>query len=65
MEKRYICFICYSYHPEMKGVSEEEFNAGNNICKEEKCKRKGEPLEPALYCEKCDKMFPFSSEHEH
>jgi len=65
MEKRYICFICYPYHPEMKGVSEEEFNSGNNVCREEKCTRKEEKLEPAIHCEKCDKMYPLSSEHHH
>ena len=64
-EKRYVCFVCYSYHPEMKGVSEEEFNAGNNVCKEEKCKRKGQYLDTAIYCEKCNKLFPPDSNHKH
>ena len=27
MQKRYICFTCYGFHPEMKGVSQEEFDA--------------------------------------
>ena len=40
MERRYLCLTCYTFHPEMKGVSEEEFKAGNNICKEEKCAHK-------------------------
>ncbi len=64
-EKRYVCFTCYKYHPEMRGGSEEEFNSGNNVCKEEKCKRKGEMLEAAIYCEKCDKIFSFEQKHNH
>ena len=65
MKKCYVCFVCYSFHPEMKGVSEEEFNNGNNVCKEEKCKRKSEPLEAAVYCERSNKMFRFEVNKEH
>ncbi len=31
---RYICFTCYKFHPEMKGVSQVEFKHGNNVCNE-------------------------------
>ncbi len=56
-QKRYICFQCYGFHPEMRGVSEEEFLAGDNVCKEEKCLRKGQTLESAFYRGEEDKMF--------
>ena len=62
-EKRYLCMQCYSFHSEMRGVSEEEFLDGDNVCKELKCIRRGQPLEPAFYCEICDKMIPWE-EHE-
>lgn len=64
MERRYLCLTCYTFHPEMKGVSEEEFKAGNNVCKEEKCAHKGKTLEAADHCDKCDKMFPAGT-HTH
>ena len=57
MKKRYICFICYQYHPEMKGVSEEEFKAGNNVCTEENCTHKGQKLNEVESCDKCDKFY--------
>lgn len=57
--------MCYSFHPEIQGASEKEYNAGNNVCKEEKCKRKGEALEPAFFCDICQKMIPFEEEHKH
>ena len=57
MEKRYVCFTCHHCHPEMRGVSEEEFQAGDNVCQEEKCKYKGQPLEVAEWCEPCGKLF--------
>jgi len=65
MQKRFICFVCYKFHPEMRGVSEKEFDMGNNVCTEEKCVQKGKMLEPALYCEECDMILPFASGHEH
>ncbi len=65
MQRRYICFTCYQYHPEMKGVSEEEFIAGNNVCREEKCVHKGELLEAAIFCEVCQKMYRESENHKH
>lgn len=65
MQKRYICFTCYSFHPEMKGVSEEEFKSGHNVCKEGKCKFKGQPLEIANLCNTCDKLFREKEDHEH
>ncbi|OGK16180.1 hypothetical protein A2690_01940 [Candidatus Roizmanbacteria bacterium RIFCSPHIGHO2_01_FULL_39_12b] len=65
MKKRYICFTCYSFHPEMKGITEEEFEAGDNVCKEEKCKFKGQPLEPANLCETCSELFRENENHEH
>jgi len=64
MEKRFVCFTCYKFHPEMKGVSEEEFNTGENCCKQEKCAHKGEKLEAAEYCELCDMLFLFGA-HKH
>lgn len=48
----------------MRGVSQEEFDAGNNSCQEEKCSCKGETLEAAEYCEACDKMFQHGT-HDH
>lgn len=65
MQKRYICFVCYKFHPEMKGVSEEEFNAGDNVCKQEKCTRKGQPLESAYVCSVCSKLYPINEKHKH
>jgi len=56
---------CYSFHPDMKGVSQEEFDMGNNVCREEKCKFKGQSLEQANYCEACDKLLRVTQEHEH
>ena len=64
MEKRHVCFTCYQYHPEMKGVSEEEFKAGNNVCREEKCTCKGQELEAVEHCQKCDRLFRVG-EHVH
>ena len=64
MGKRYLCFTCYQYHPEMRGVSEDEFNAGSNTCQEEKCICKGQTLEAGEYCKECDKMYRFR-EHQH
>lgn len=64
-QKRYICFQCYIFHPEMRGVLEEEFLAGNNVCKEEKCIRKGDPLESAFYCGVEDKMFRWEELESH
>lgn len=49
----------------MKGVSEEEFNAGDNVCKEEKCIMKGLPLETADHCEICNKLFKIEEHHTH
>jgi len=73
MEKRYLCFTCYHYHPEMRGVSQAEFNAaasagptaGKNVCDQPKCPFKGSPLEPAEYCEKCEKMFKAGEHRGH
>lgn len=65
MAKRYICFTCYKFHPEMKGVSEEEFLKGNNVCKQERCFRHGQPLEPAHACEICGKLYPRDGKHTH
>ena len=48
----------------MKGISQEEFNSGENTCKQEKCVHKGEQLEAAEYCEKCDRLFLFGT-HKH
>jgi len=64
-EKRYLCFTCYGYHPEMRGVSEEEFENGHKNCTEEKCSCKEDLLKPAFYCEKCDKMIEFELEQDH
>ncbi len=49
----------------MKGVSEKEFNSGDNVCKEIKCKRRGQPLEPAYVCEICDVLYPIDKIHQH
>lgn len=49
----------------MKGVSEEEFKSGRNVCKQEKCTRRGEPLEPADYCDICDRLFKPEEHHSH
>ena len=49
----------------MKGVSEEEFQAGNNVCKEEKCTRRGKPLEEAYICDTCDKLYLVNEPHLH
>ena len=57
MAKRFLCFTCYNYHPEMRGISEDEFDRGNKTCQEPKCAHKGQEFEPAQYCEPCDKMF--------
>lgn len=65
MKKRYVCFMCYRFHPEMKGVSEEEFQSGKNICTEEKCIRKGKLLEPAYVCDTCDRLYPVDENHTH
>ncbi len=65
MQKRYICFTCYGFHPEMWGVSQGEFKAGNNVCHEEKCKRKGQPLEEAYLCDVCKKLFQTPTQHPH
>jgi len=65
MKKRYICFVCYKYHPEMRGVSEEEFNNGDSACAQPKCARKGQPLESAIFCGQCDRLFPASEDHTH
>lgn len=65
MKKRYVCFTCYGFHPEMKGVIEKEFLGGDNVCKEEKCKFKGKILEEADLCEKCDKLFRVTDHHSH
>ncbi len=65
MKKRYVCLVCYGFHPEMKGISEEEFNAGDNVCKEEKCKRRGESLNPVYSCDECGKLYPVDEEHAH
>lgn len=65
MKKRYICFICYKFHPEMRGVSEEEFNAGDKVCTQPKCTRKGQPLEAALFCGRCNRLLPASETHTH
>ena len=64
MDKKYLCFACYGYHPEMRGVSEDEFNNGNKICQEEKCVCKGQEFETAQYCEACEKMFRYET-HKH
>jgi len=48
----------------MTGVSENEFDNGNSVCKQEKCAHKGEKLDAAEYCEKCDKLFLFGK-HSH
>jgi len=63
--RRYICFTCYKFHSEMRGISLDEFNAGDNVCKEIKCERKGQPLEPADYCDICDSLFPIKEKHQH
>lgn len=65
MQKRYICFVCYKFHPEMRGASEEEFLAGDNVCKNEKCTRRGQPLEEGWLCEICDKILPNNTPHPH
>ncbi|MBI3385107.1 hypothetical protein HY030_02870 [Candidatus Gottesmanbacteria bacterium] len=65
MQKRYLCLRCYSFHPEMRGVSEEEFLAGDNVCKEEKCIRKGQLLEAAYFCQSCEVMYPAEEAHVH
>jgi len=65
MEKRYVCFTCYQFHPEMKGVSEEEFHAGDNVCTDKKCVRVGQPLEEAYHCELCDVLYRVGEEHTH
>lgn len=65
MVKRYICFTCYKFHPEMRGVSEDEFNAGKRVCTQEKCTKRGQPLEVGNLCEVCDRIFPLSSNHSH
>lgn len=65
MIKRYLCFTCYSFHPERHGISEEEFKAGDNVCKEVKCKHRGEPLEEGWLCEVCDKIFHTNMPHPH
>ena len=49
----------------MKGVSQEEFDSGNNVCNEIKCVRKGQPLEPADHCDICDSQFPIQEQHHH
>ena len=49
----------------MRGISLDEFNAGDNVCKEIKCERKGQPLEPADYCDICDSLFPIKEKHQH
>ena len=41
----------------MKGVSEEEFKAGNNVCTEENCTHKGQKLNEVESCDKCDKFY--------
>ena len=64
-EKRFICFTCYSFHPEMRGVSEKEFRAGNKACREEKCKFKGRVLEESFHCEECGKMLPWKNARLH
>ena len=64
MEKRFVCFTCYKSHPELKGVSEQEFRTGKGLCREANCIHKGEVLEAADYCEPCSKLFPFGT-HSH
>ena len=49
----------------MRGVTEEEFKNGENDCKEDKCVRKGESLEEAMFCRYCNKMLPFDKNHNH
>ncbi len=49
----------------MHGVSEEEFIAGNNVCKEPKCKFRGHALEEAFHCTECNKMVHRNKKHEH
>ena len=65
MEKRYVCFICYKFHPEMKGVSEVEFKAGDNVCVDPKCVNNGKPLEEALRCEQCEVLYKPDTQHKH
>ncbi len=38
-------------------VTEEEFNAGKNVCGAEECEKKGEPLVKKSYCEKCSAVI--------
>ncbi len=49
----------------MRGVSEEEFNNGDSACAQPKCARKGQPLESAIFCGQCDRLFPASEDHTH
>ena len=65
MEKRFVCFTCYRFHPETKGFSEEEFESGDNICKQEKCVHRGEKLELAEDCKVCNRLFPFGKHKQH
>ena len=65
MQKRYTCFTCYSFNPELKGITEEEFNGGKNVCSNAACEFFGEPLEPANFCETCEKLFREGESHEH
>ncbi len=49
----------------MRGVSEEEFLAGDNVCKQPKCTRLGQPLEVGWFCDICEKFFPTNIPHPH
>ena len=57
MQKRFMCWTCYQAHPERKGVSEQEFKNGKNVCDDGKCSFRGKTLEEVELCEKCDKLF--------
>ncbi len=61
MKKSYLCFTCYSYHPEMHGVSEDQFKQGDKTCQQEKCPYRGQELAAAEHCMECDKMFPYGT----
>jgi len=65
MKKRYICFACYGFHPEMRGISEAELTSETNFCSQEKCTCFEDLLKEAFYCETCDQMLPWDPKHKH